>query len=353
MSVRVSVGHGQPDLRPFAPQVSATPVSSSRIDLTWPALFSAASYRVHVSTVPGFTPGPSNLVGVLTEPNVSLTGLSAATNYRIRVVAVNPFGSAMSAEVSATTQAAGAIHPNEPVEFTAGTEHTFAAAEEDGWVLNDGYSGGPRFSIGVDASAPMSPSAIGVITYEEGFSAGGATPAQIARSIGPASDVYFHLAVFFDANWQGHQSGVNKIMYLVAAGTGSGGDPCFFVARGAGTNTLYFEPRVQGSPEGTYNLNYDRVDNGANPAAGDVVIARGGWTDLEVLVRGNTSGVADGEIHAWVNGVKTHEFTGLELLSPGSRFDNLRWEPVWGGQGTTPVAQEMVMAMDHIYASVA
>lgn len=93
---------------PAAPtNLSASPVSSSEIDLSWTGSLNATSYDVFRSTTSGFTPGAGNEIasGVATT-TYDNTGLGASSTYYYVVEAVNSYGtSGPSNQASATTLA--------------------------------------------------------------------------------------------------------------------------------------------------------------------------------------------------------------------------------------------------------
>lgn len=97
--------------------LSATAISSSRIDLTWAASSDATSYNVKRSTTSG---GPYTTIATgVTGTSYSDTGLSASTTYYYVVSAVNSVGeSANSAQAGATTQSVAAA-PNAPSSLAA------------------------------------------------------------------------------------------------------------------------------------------------------------------------------------------------------------------------------------------
>jgi endoglucanase len=98
---------------PSAPAgLSASPASSTGINLTWgavtpPANCTLNSYSVFRSTTSGFTPSSSNqIAGGLTGTSFSDSGLAASTTYYYKVEAIDGYGaSAPSSQASATTQA--------------------------------------------------------------------------------------------------------------------------------------------------------------------------------------------------------------------------------------------------------
>ncbi|HWE03064.1 MAG TPA: fibronectin type III domain-containing protein [Tepidisphaeraceae bacterium] len=103
---------------PVAPTATATPASTTEIDLSWAAITSASSYRVERSTDGGASWTTLANPTTLTYAN---TGLTADTSYKYRVSALNNSGfSAPSAVVTATT----------PLVAPAGFTLTVASATE-------------------------------------------------------------------------------------------------------------------------------------------------------------------------------------------------------------------------------
>ncbi len=90
--------------------LTATPVSTNQIDLSWPAVAGASSYNIYRGTAAGVVVGAASKINTttITTANFNDTGLTAATAYYYKVAAVNAVGESVgSAEVSATTSAAG------------------------------------------------------------------------------------------------------------------------------------------------------------------------------------------------------------------------------------------------------
>jgi hypothetical protein len=245
---------------------------------------------------------------------------------------------------------------NEPRDFVKITERSFSDLIEDGWTYRNGSGSlSAMFSIVDDRTAPVSASKVGRITIPAGFTARGSSSqmADIGRRGWSASDVYVSFWIKFSDNWQGHGSGTNKIFYLTDNSSGGEGDPIFFRAHGTGSNRLHFDVNLQNPDTDIRNYEWDDDDNQVKPSFGQAELVRGRWHHIEVLIRGNTPGRTNGEVHAWVDGNKILQFVGQEILSPGSdgTFDNLRWHPIWGGQHTTNATETMYQSIDHIYLS--
>ena len=104
---------------PAAPTVTATP-ADGQVTLSWQAVAGATSYKVYQGT-------SDNEVQNITEGNSAvITGLANGQAYSFWVAAVNSGGSTLSAEVTATPQAAGSVPavPAVPAGLTAAAGNT-------------------------------------------------------------------------------------------------------------------------------------------------------------------------------------------------------------------------------------
>ncbi|MBK8005454.1 MAG: hypothetical protein IPK12_16410 [Gemmatimonadetes bacterium] len=85
----------------------------------------------------------------------------------------------------------------------------------------------------------------------------------------------------------------------------------------------------------------------ANTGASGVV-SRGAWHVVEVYLRLNRRGRADGELRIWLDGRLTHDYRALRL--DAGAWSLVEWSPTWGGtRYVLPAAQSM--DMDDIYVS--
>ncbi len=254
------------------------------------------------------------------------------------------------AKVEAYQPATGGEGPNEPVGFTPYTDRSFDGMIEGGWAAQRESVPGGLGTVPIivsDPSAPISPPNVGQITYPAGFTGAGYAPAQTFKDTTPNlgwKQVYVRFAVKLSSNWESHASGVNKIgfvwmhdnpvVYFSAQGQGPGSAP------------LFSELRLSSTPDGEVNL----TQNLADPE-----FTRGQWHVWEVLLIANTGGLANGEAHWWIDGVKVGGYTGVRYANATQPNlwggPEISWFPTWGGENGTPVAQEMYMWMDHYYLS--
>jgi len=66
------------------------------------------------------------------------------------------------------------------------------------------------------------------------------------------------------------------------------------------------------------------------------------------MKKASASGVADGQVRWWVDGVLAANYTNAKLR--GDMFSEFHFSPVWGGLGGTKARDEYLW-VDHIYLS--
>lgn len=239
------------------------------------------------------------------------------------------------------------------------TTHSFDQEVPSGWELY-----GNKFRITSDSTAPESPSNVGEMYYPAGF-VGGSGPAALNYSVAPGKN-RLHLRFQFKVsdNWQGHDSGVGKIFFINTKDNKNKSRAIVaFSAQGSYANTLNFQVRTQRTVEGAVNYGASHASNEVSPPAGSDVVSRGQWHDVQVYLIGNTPDQRDGEIHAWIDGVKILQFTNVGLApaiwsSDGTTTpvdDNGRmmwtlvsWNPTWGGGSHDTVEADQYQYIDHI-----
>lgn len=242
---------------------------------------------------------------------------------------------------SVTPAGGGGDFPNEPSGYSAITERSFSAFKEDGWN-NVGEGGNYQVPI-TDAGAPISPSDVGQGRYPTGFT-GGVASHNTWRNYTATPSQFIGFAFKLSSNWQGHSSGVNKILFTMSTG---GGEPAL-VSFGQDMGTMNLQLRLQGTGDER------SLSGGPNIGGnvGDASIVRDTWYKAEVLMIANTGSNFDGELHIWINGSKTHEYTDVRYFDDGTNheFDGIKWNPTWGGTGDT-VEETQYQWVDHIYVS--
>jgi hypothetical protein len=172
---------------------------------------------------------------------------------------------------------------------------------------------------------------------------GGGGPVNITTPIEKA-EFYVHFGLKLSPNWYGHSAGVKLFFIRNRQDGGEKGD-IYFHIDGSGSNPLSFQVRTQNVVGG--GVNY--ASNLASSA-----LTRGVWYDIEVhLVSDSSAGAGDGQIHVWINGVKTHQRTGVSLLRAGADRiqDTFQWNPTYGGGDHESVPEDQFQYVDHVYIS--
>ncbi len=239
----------------------------------------------------------------------------------------------------------------EPAGMTFIDERPFNCAKpsacESNWQYSETYANG--LAVVQDATAPRSASNVGQQLYTSALP-GGSSPAIAARAFTPKKTLYVSMWMMLSSNWVGHPTGTNKITHFFITGY----NRIYTMARGTGTNAL--KPAF-----GLQNLAapyFDGVSQTATsvnilPNVTNVPIVRGQWQRWEVVLTGNTPGVADGTIEMWIDGVKTHQYVNVmfDTAAQSGKFDTVAWSPTWGGGGGT-ITTPFFMNMDAMYISV-
>lgn len=261
------------------------------------------------------------------------------------VTASNSTGSAsqVSNEVGPVEEAEPESHPNEPAGHSLIVNRAFLALDEDGWADSDGTNSNAAYLTLSDGIMRHN--------FPPGHPGSGSSSRTTRNDYGvwPSTEsVYLDIRCRFSSNWYGQDgSGVNKILYI--------GDtlsnPIVLDAHGIGSAALRLRVALQGGE--TTNLNYNTSGNGVSPSASDAEIVRGAWTRITLLYKNNTPGSANGEIHAWVNDVKTHQFTGVNIHPSGANLSSqwLHVHPIYGGGGGTAIPELQYIDYDRYYVS--
>lgn len=228
----------------------------------------------------------------------------------------------------AAPPASGIWRSHEPAGSITLAERSFTSISE-GW-------GNAGLTLASDASAPMSPASVLRVTYPAGY-AGGSAPGYAEATFSGSRVLYLTYWAKLSANFYGHPTSFNKQLY-----TWANNAPLFFLdASGTGTGKLVPKAVLQGTPADAVLL--PNLDTAA-------VIPRGRWYNVEVLLTGNTSGLSNGAVDWWVDGVHVGSVAGRRFTTGTTSWDILTFRPVWGGQGGT-VPATMTLDMDHIYIS--
>ena len=225
----------------------------------------------------------------------------------------------------------GGNWPDMPSTYSVLTDQPFDPLSAFGWQLiwnTNGYG-----TITNNSTAPFSASSVFQVMYPAGFAAGSA-PATQYFPLGGRRNVYIGTWWKANADWQGHESNVNKIQFLFPA---SGGGDMYMVA--------------YGPPGGPYEIRTALQFIGAdtrdwlrpNVSSGNVTM--GEWHRLEWLVEYNTSG-ANGIVRWWVDGQLVGDYR--DVTFPAGGFDEYKLSPTWGGMGGINKLKNDYFWFDHV-----
>lgn len=287
--------------------------------------------------------------GLITGPGVGAATITAEAGGKSGSSAARVRSSESRASGSGAGRQSADLTPNEPPGFTTLSERPFEAMREDGWGV---HSRNKLGSIVQDATAPITRQNVYQMLYPAGTTGGGGDVNRIGYRIdrqGSFQEIYFSFPLKHSRNWQGHSSGVNKVLYVGAAGKPA--SPFYISAQGRGAEILNPQIRLQGQdnrPCGT-----SRTRNLGQNRNTSRKLVRGEWHLVEVYAKLNTPGRCDGVVRMWLDGHLVIDYNDVVLLNPGEspwQWSRLNLDPIWGGTRDT-VRQNMWKRIDHFYIS--
>jgi hypothetical protein len=207
--------------------------------------------------------------------------------------------------------------PNEPAGFTV--------IEETGWESGGLRAWYPIFqsndksiSVGALTSSLVGEARALQIDYSAGHVGGGGT--ELRYDIAPedrSNEIYVGYYVQVSPKWQGHESGINKMLYL------HDGNPEF--------SAMWYEMYGSGSnPLDLYVVN----QSGSGPAGmrenvNEVTFTRGQWHRVEIHQKQGAS--ENGVVRVWVDGVLAIDRSDVDTLD--APINNVTISGIWGGIG--------------------
>ncbi len=272
--------------------------------------------------------------GTLAAATVDDDGLVTGVASGVATITASSGGALGSATITVINPA----YPHEPPGFTRLTERGFAAREENGWHTT------PSENVQVveDPAAPKSPPFVMQLRYPAGF-LGGDAPGW--TELGEFTDLgyrkmYLSFWVKLSDNWQGHDTFVNKIVYLWQHRK-----PVFFAqVTGKDDGALITRLSLQDIPI--------LIARNLEPNLTNVPVGRGQWHRWEIVLTSNTGDDANGEARWWIDGVKVGEYRDVMYHSSlqSDLWEFISYYPIWGGDGDA-VRDTMYLWTDHFYAS--
>ena len=198
-----------------------------------------------------------------------------------------------------------------------------------------------------DETAPMSPPAVGTWGYTANTDWGGISPGNVFYNFSISKKDQIYMAYYWKAssNWIGHPSNINKLSFAMAEGTNLipvmyGTVSPYQLEIGVQVDSSISNEHIDGCPiPGTCNFF-------ANTGSGGDLMP-GNWYLLEFYFKQSTCTTCrNGIVRAWINGIKTHEFTNVNM---GSRlFHQVELNPTYGGGSGIPRREDMFYWYDHV-----
>jgi hypothetical protein len=219
--------------------------------------------------------------------------------------------------------------PNEPAGFKTWSDVDWSSLNPPNWAWSFGQGG--NGTLTTDALAAMSPPSVLQIKFPIGFTGTGTEPAKVYLNdpgVPRPTQLYIGLEMKVSNPWQGHSSGVNKILFLDT---------------GATTDALVIEMFGTAPP---YHLQYAAFNMGVtenhqwlmqnvtNPA-----FTLGVWHKIEIYCKySTTSSSNDGVVKTWLDGVLVMNYTDINWAHDG--FGEQQIAPTWGGVDNTQTKTE-------------
>ncbi|HEY9228182.1 MAG TPA: Ig-like domain-containing protein, partial [Gemmatimonadaceae bacterium] len=298
-------------------------------------------------TLGGVATATTNSSGLATFSSLSISGADGPRTLQFTSPSLTSITSA-TVNVAAVTSTDGCV--NEPAGYTRFHDQPWDAApafptQSLGWS-DPNRDAAQSLSITNDATAPF-PGNHNVLQakFKQG-SPGGSGPFYIERNFATNEqyhNLYMCIYLKHSANFDNTNGNAGtKFMWPI-------GDPDRMSATYLSfhASIMDFMLIQQGAVDRMLDANVV-----GNTRQAQVVTKNGSWIRYEVLIKGNSSDdTPDGELHIWIDGVKTHQFTNVQyLMSSARKWTRLIYNPTYGG-GTNPVPYDQYQYIDHIRLS--
>ena len=201
----------------------------------------------------------------------------------------------------------------------------FTTVEETGWetgTLGNWYriftSADKPISVGTISDSRLGESRALQIDFAQGHVGGGGTELRFdIPSASRSSEVYVGFYVQVNSQWQGHSSGINKMLYLHDGGTSFSAMWYEMFASGSNPLDLYVVNQSGSGPSGFHeNVN-------------QVTFTRGQWHKVEIYQKQGDAN--NGIVRVWVNDVLAIDRSDVDTRS--TPIDNVTISGIWGGVG--------------------
>ena len=251
--------------------------------------------------------------------------------------------------------------PNEPATFTAISDYAFNdsipvtsvlspdLAVGSGWRIINNNSGFVTKKTN-ETTVPFSPDSVGQWRYPLLFG-DGAAPGELYRSLDQARDELF-FGIWWKPSdpWDGHSSGINKIIHVLTNGSNH------LIVTMAEVAPDTFRIIVTLSFPGICN---QHLANSSGDACGArhlvggtaVDVALGEWHQIEVYFKMSSADDAeDGIVKLWVDGTQVGNYTTANF-DASDPFVELKISPTWGGSTGETKSEQDFFWYDHVRVS--
>jgi polysaccharide lyase-like protein/fibronectin type III domain protein len=264
--------------------------------------------------------------GIGARRTCTVLGLSPSTTYEFQLVAYRGtlnqdavFGGLSNVARSTTPAGSGGggAWPHEPSGFTVIEETGWESGTLGNWYRIFGSSDKP-ITVERIADSPIGESRALQIGYNPGHVGGGGT--ELRYDIPAASrgnEIFVGYYVQVSPQWQGHSSGINKMLYLH-----DGGDvfsAMWYEIFGSGSSPLdLFVVNQSGSGPSGIRENVNQI-----------AFRRGQWHRVEIYQKQGAAN--NGIVRVWVDGVLAIDRSDVDTRA--APVDNITISGIWGGVG--------------------
>lgn len=308
------------------PTVSMSAPAAGAVVSGTVAVTAAASDNVGVTSVQ-FQLDGANLGSPDTSAPYSINwNTTSATNasHTLRAVARDAAGNQQTSP-SITVTVSNVVLPPLPSNPWTNEPSGFTVVEETGWeagTLGNWYkiftSADKPISVGTITGSLLGESRALQIDFPQGHTGGGGTELRFdIPSASRSNEVYVGFYVQVNSQWQGHGSGINKMLYLHDGGGSFSAMWYEMFGSGASALDLYVVNQSGSGPAGFHeNVN-------------QVTFTRGQWHKVEIYQKQGDAN--NGIVRVWVNGVLAIDRSDVDTRS--TPIDNVTISGIWGGVG--------------------
>jgi hypothetical protein len=208
--------------------------------------------------------------------------------------------------------------PNEPAGFTVTEETGWESDSLRGWYRIFESADKP-ITIATIASSLIGESKALQIDFPPGHAGGGGT--ELRYDIAPRDrrdEIYVGYYVQVNPQWQGHESAINKMIYLHDGGSSQFAAMWYEMFGSGGSDLDLYVVNQSGSGPGGLRENVK-----------EITFTRGQWHKVEIYQKQGAS--QNGIVRVWVDGVPAIDRSDVGTRS--TPVDNITISGIWGGVG--------------------